>query len=71
MKSNPCLLCQLKDQDKNNQICTHCVKRIEYVSNLEKELSFAMTNSESKPQSSRLPLLSKRAYSFSVVSERY
>jgi hypothetical protein len=71
MKSNPCLLCQLKDQDKNNQMCMHCVKRIEYVSNLERELSFAMTNRETKPPSTRLPTLSKRAYSFSVVSKRY
>ena len=71
MKSNPCLHCQLKDQDKNNQKCRHCVKRFEYVSYLNRDLNFAMTNLESKPPSPRLPTLSKRAYLFGVVSERY
>jgi hypothetical protein len=71
MKSNPCLLCQLKDQDKNNQMCMHCIKRLEYVSHLERELNFAMTNTETKTPSPHLPTLSKRAYLFSVVSERF
>ena len=71
MKSNPCLLCQLKDQDKNNQMCMHCIKRLEYVSHLERELNFAMTNTETKTLSPRLPTLSKRAYLFSVVSEQF
>ncbi len=71
MKSNPCLLCQLKDQDKNNQMCMHCIKRLEYVSHLERELNFAMTNTETKTLSPHLPTLSKRAYLFSVVSERF
>ena len=71
MKSNPWLLCQLKDQDKNNQMCMHCIKRLEYVSHLERELNFAMINTETKTLSPRLPTLPKRAYLFSVVSERF
>ena len=71
MKSNPCLICQLKDQDKNNQICRHCAKRLEYVSQLEKELSFAMTNTDTKLPSPRVPTLTKRAYPFSITSKRF
>ena len=69
-QKNPCLLCQLRDQDKNNRMCMHCVKRLEYVNYLERELSFAMTNTETKLQSPRLPTLSKRAYLSSITSER-
>ena len=72
MKSNPCLRCQFKDQDKNNQMCMHGVKRLEYVYYLERELSFAMTNTETKtPEPPRFPTLSKRSYLFSFISERY
>ena len=71
MKSNPCLLCQLIDQDKNNQMCKHCAKRLEYLRHLEKELSYAMTNTETKLPSPRLPTRSKRAYLFSITSERF
>jgi hypothetical protein len=72
MKSNPCLLCQLKDQDKNNPMCMHCVNRLEYVNYLERELSFGMTHTETKtPAPPRLPALSIRSYLFSVISERY
>jgi hypothetical protein len=72
MKSNPCRLCQLKDQDKNNQICMHCVKRLDYVSFIERELSFGMTNAETKtPATPGFPMRSKRSYLFSVISERY
>lgn len=69
MKSNPCLQCQLKNQDKNNQICMHCNKRLDYVSHIEKELSFAMTNTEQRPPSARMPALSKRGYLMSVASD--
>ncbi len=71
MRSNPCLQCQLKNQDKNNQICLHCAKRLEYVSYIERELSFAMTNTETKPLSLRLPTLLKGAHLFGVISERF
>ncbi len=71
MKSNPCQLCQLKDKDKNNKMCRHCAKRLDYVSHLEKELSFAMTNTDTKLPLPRLPTLSKRAYLFSMTSERF
>jgi hypothetical protein len=72
MDSNPCLLCQLKDQDKNNQMCLRCAKRLEYVNDLERVLNFSMTNTETKTIAPpRLPTLSKRSYLFSVVSERY
>jgi hypothetical protein len=69
-QKNPCRLCQLKDQDKNNRICMHCVKRLEYVSAIERELSFGMTNAETKPVTPRLPAYSYRAYSFIAYSER-
>jgi hypothetical protein len=68
MKSNPCRQCELKNQDKNNQICMYCESRIEYVSHLEMELNFSMTNTEQRPVSTRLPTLSKRSYVLSAVS---
>jgi hypothetical protein len=71
MKSNPCLQCQLKNQDKNNQMCMYCNKRLDYVRYIEKELSFAMTHNEQRPPSARLPTLSKRVYLISVVSDGY
>ena len=71
MKSNPCLLCQLKNQDKNNPMCMHCDKRFNYLSCLERELNFAMTNPEQKPASPRLPTLSARADWSSAVADVY
>ncbi|MGD8666668.1 MAG: hypothetical protein PVI38_13835 [Desulfobacterales bacterium] len=71
MKSNPCLRCQFKDQDKNNKMCTHCIQRLEYVSHLERELNFAMTNAETKPVKPRLPTYSNRAQIFGAVSKRF
>ena len=69
MKSNPCFHCQLKNQDKNNPICVHCNKRLDYVSRLERELNFAPTHSEEKPASPCLPTLSGRVYLLSAVSD--
>ena len=62
MKSNPCRQCELKNQDKNNQICMNCDKRLEYVSHLERGLSYAITNTEQRPASPRLSTISKRSY---------
>jgi hypothetical protein len=71
MKSNPCRQCELKNQDKNNQICMYCDKRLDYVSHLERELNFAMTNTEQRPASPRLPTFSQRSYVLSAVSGTY
>ena len=67
MKSSPCFHCQLKDQDKNNPMCMHCDKRLDYVSLLERELNFAPAHSEEKPASLRLPTLAGRVFLFSAV----
>ena len=71
MKSNPCRQCELKNQDKNNQICMNCDKRLEYVSHLERGLSYEITNTEQRPASPRLPTISKRSYVLSPVSGTY
>jgi hypothetical protein len=68
MKSNPCRQCELKNQDKNNQICIYCDRRLDYVSYLEMELNFAMTNTEQRLASPRLPTFSKRSYVLSPTS---
>jgi hypothetical protein len=68
MKSNPCLQCQLGNQDKNNQMCMYCHKRLDYVSHLERELSFAMTNTGERPPSHPLSTFSKRLYLLSAAS---
>lgn len=69
MKTNPCLQCQLKNQDKNNSMCMQCNKRLEYVSYLERELNFAKTNSEQRPPSPRLPTLSRSVHLLSATSD--
>ena len=71
MKSNPCFHCQLKNQDKNNPMCMHCDKRINYVHYLERDLKFAMTNPEQKPASLRLSTLSTRVHWSSAVADVY
>ena len=71
MKSNPCRRCELKNQDKNNQICMHCDKRLGYVNHLERELNFAMTNTEERSLSPRLPTFSIRSYVLSAISGPY
>jgi len=71
MKPNPCLQCQLINQDKNNQLCMYCHKRLDYVRHPEKELNFSMTNPAEKPASSRLPTSSGRVHLLSAVSDRY
>jgi hypothetical protein len=71
MKSNPCRQCELENQDKNNQICMYCDKRLNYVSHLERELNFAMTNTEQKLSSSRLPTFSKSSHVLFAVSSTY
>ena len=43
MKNNPCLVCQLRYEDKNNSFCRKCDKRIAYVQQLEEELNFSMS----------------------------
>ena len=69
MKSNPCRQCSLKNRDKNNPMCMHCDKRLDYVNQLERELSFAMTNPEQKPASPRLSTQSGGKFLLSVASE--
>jgi hypothetical protein len=71
MISNPCRQCELKNQDKNNQMCMHCDERLDYVSHLEGELSFGMTNNDQRPASSHLPTISKRSHVLSAVSGTY
>ena len=43
MKHNPCLVCRMRDEDKNNSLCIQCDKRIGYVQHLEQELNFSMS----------------------------
>ncbi|MEE4261345.1 MAG: hypothetical protein V2I56_01565 [Desulfobacteraceae bacterium] len=43
MKNNPCLVCRMRDEDKNNRLCRECEKRIGYVQKLEQELNFSMS----------------------------
>ena len=71
MKSNPCRQCELENQDKNNQICMRCDKRLDYVSHLERELSFGMTNTEQRPASPHLPTISKSSYVLFAVAGTY
>jgi hypothetical protein len=69
MQPNPCLRCQLKNQDKNNPKCTSCDKRIGYLSHLEKELSFAMTNTDQRLSSPRLPAFASRTHLLSAITD--
>jgi hypothetical protein len=41
MNANPCLDCSMKDQDKNNERCLHCKKRVQYVEELAIQLNFS------------------------------
>lgn len=41
MKHNPCLDCRLRDEDKNNNRCLECQKRVDYVHQLELKLNFS------------------------------
>jgi hypothetical protein len=68
MKSNPCLQCQLGNQDKNNQMCMSCHKRIDYVNHLDRELNFVMTNTGERSQSPPVSTLPKRSYLLSAAS---
>ena len=43
MKNNPCLVCAMRDKDKNNTLCRKCEKRIGYVHQLEMELNFSLS----------------------------
>ena len=43
MKNNPCLICRLRYEDKNNSRCRKCDKRLDYVQQLEEELHFSMS----------------------------
>ncbi|MGD8263247.1 MAG: hypothetical protein PVG70_05570 [Desulfobacterales bacterium] len=64
MKSNPCRQCQLKNKDKNNQMCMYCEKRLAYINHLELVSNFGITNTEERPPTPRLPTLSGMAYLF-------
>jgi hypothetical protein len=65
------MLCALKNQDKNNQMCMYCDKRLDYVKYLEKELSFAMTNTNARRHSPGVSALSKRVCLLRAASERF
>jgi len=41
MKNNPCRVCRMRDEDKNNRLCLGCEKRIIYDQQLEQELNFS------------------------------
>lgn len=43
METNPCHTCFLKKQDKNNEICLHCSKRLNYIQQIEKSLGFTVS----------------------------
>jgi hypothetical protein len=43
MKNNPCLACRMRDEDKNNSLCRKCERRVDYVQQLEEELNFSMS----------------------------
>jgi hypothetical protein len=65
------MLCALKNQDKNNQMCMHCDKRLDYVKYLEKELSFAMTNTDVRRPSPGISALSRRVCLLRPASEGF
>jgi hypothetical protein len=46
MNSNPCLCCEMIDEDKNNATCIRCEKRITYVAHLERTLVYCPSLSE-------------------------
>jgi len=46
MNTNPCLCCEMIDEDKNNAICIRCDKRIKYVAHLERSLVYCPSVSE-------------------------
>jgi hypothetical protein len=71
MKSNPCRQCELKSQDKNNQICMYCNERLDYVRYLEGELNFSMTNTEQRLPSPRLPTAPNSSYGSLAVLGPY
>ena len=56
MELNPCLSCHRKDQNKNNPICLHCEKRLEYVNHLEMRLNFTLSYGESGPVAALAPM---------------
>ena len=43
MKRNPCMSCRMLDKDKNNKLCLNCKKRVGYLQQLEQELNFSIT----------------------------
>ena len=71
MRSNPCMLCALKSQDRNNQMCMQCDKRLDYVKYLEKELSYARTNTDVRRPSLGISALSKRVCMIRAASEGF
>ena len=46
MNTNPCLCCEMINEDKNNATCMRCDRRIRYVENLERTLSYCPSASE-------------------------
>jgi hypothetical protein len=71
MRPNPCRQCHLKNQDKNNQICVCCDKRLAYINHIDRALNFAVTNTGEKFPTHRLPTLSRRTYFMSVMSDGF
>ncbi|MGD2023248.1 MAG: hypothetical protein PVI18_08725 [Desulfobacterales bacterium] len=71
MRRNPCRQCYLKNQDKNNHMCTYCDKRLAYINHIDRALNFTITNTEEKVPTHRLPTLSRRTYFMSVISDGF
>jgi hypothetical protein len=46
MDTNPCLCCEMINEDKNNDTCTRCDRRVRYVEKLERTLRCCPSNSE-------------------------
>ena len=48
MKNNPCRMCRMRDEDKNNRLCLGCEKRIIYVQQLDQELNFSKSYTDAR-----------------------
>lgn len=69
--TSPCRSCLLHDADKNNNTCTHCVKRVDYVRRLAAELAFASTRTSPQEAMPRVALLSRQAQFLAVSPELF
>jgi hypothetical protein len=49
------------NQDKNNQMCMYCEKRLAYIQHIDSALNFTLTNTEEKMPTHKLPTLSRNS----------